>query len=308
MPAGKRFKWYRISPLKFTTAVLFMIKIFILLILLTTNLTSHAKTSLWKVQYNGNTIYLGGTIHLLKQTDYPLPKEYEQAYHASETLVLETDISKLNEAQLQLTMINKINYSAGKTLSTSLKKATLTQLKHYLEQKQLSFSHFEQFKPSLVSLSLQSLEMVKLGMTQSGVDAYYHHKALQDKRKIHYLESPEQQIDFIANMGKGQEDEMILQTIKEMKELPELLTKLKQAWRQGEPERLHEYATKDWQADFPDTYQQILVKRNQNWLPNIEAMLKTPTKELILVGALHLSGEQGILKTLEKKGYKIKQL
>ncbi len=285
-----------------------MLKNFICLILFITSLTCHAKTSLWKVQYKGNTSYLGGTIHLLKQTDYPLPKEYEQAYHASETLVLETDISKLSEAEFQLTMMNKLNYSAGKTLSTSLKKDTLKQLKHYLKQKQLPFGHFEQFKPALVSLSLQSLEMAKLGMTQSGVDAYYHRKALQDKRKIHYLESPEQQIDFIANMGKGKEDEMILQTINEMKELPKLLATLKQAWRQGEPDKLHEYATKDWQADFPETYQQILIQRNQNWLPHIEAMLKTPTTELVLVGALHLSGEQGILKTLEKKGYTIKQL
>ena len=60
--------------------------------------------------------------------------------------------------------------------------------------------------------------------------------------------------------------------------------------------------------DFPDIYQSLLVDRNNNWLPQIEAMFDSKDTEFVLVGALHLVGKDGLLQRLEAAGYKVTQL
>lgn len=64
----------------------------------------------------------------------------------------------------------------------------------------------------------------------------------------------------------------------------------------------------EFKQDYPDIYNTLLVKRNQNWLPKLEKMMTTPEKEFVLVGALHLAGEDSVLQRLEQKGYTVEKL
>lgn len=108
------------------------------------------------------------------------------------------------------------------------------------------------------------------------------------------------QLEVIVNMGKGNENEL--------SNLPKLFDSMKKAWRKGDNAQLRKIALDPWIGQFPGVYNSLLVNRNNNWIPKIEEMLRTKETELILFGAMHLIGEDGILKQLEDKGYTIESI
>lgn len=92
-----------------------------------------------------------------------------------------------------------------------------------------------------------------------------------------------------------------------MQQLESSMKVTKHAWRVGDNNKLERVALQEMQQDYPELYQDLLVKRNNNWLPQIEAMLSTPETELVLVGALHLVGRHGLLSKLRNNGFRVEK-
>ena len=157
----------------------------------------------------------------------------------------------------------------------------------------------------MVSLIISVEELKNLGLNASGVDSYMANKAIEDSKTLHFLETIDQQIDYIASMSKNNESALILQTLKDLEKLPEDLDKMLHAWRYGDQQTLFEYGIEPMKQDYPDVYQSLLVERNEEWLPKIETLLQQENSVFILVGALHLVGGDGLLEMLKTKGYRI---
>ena len=152
------------------------------------------------------------------------------------------------------------------------------------------------------------VELQRLGLVGIGVDTYFSERTVNDRKKRAQLETVEEQLEFISNMGTGMEDELLTYNLTEMKSLPSMWQSLKEAWRNGDMSKLEEVALIPLENDFPEIYQSLLIERNEAWMPQIEALLKTKEVEFVLVGALHLVGDHGLLTELAARGYKIKQL
>jgi len=268
---------------------------------------AYAESPLWKVSKGNDHLYIGGTVHVLGYRDYPLPKEFDEVYKQSEMLVFETDINEMQSPKNQALMASKMIYQDGSKLEQHLKSSTYKALEQYLKPLGIPVITFEDYRPGMVSIMLTMMELRRLGIMGAGVDQFYNNKAVNDKKNIGKLETIEEQISFLEKMGEGDPDEFILYTLREMKNMEEMFKSLKQAWRIGDNRKLAELAL-DPLKEFPETYQMLVVKRNKAWVPQIEAMLKTKEIEMVLVGALHLVGEESVLKQLEALGYKIKNL
>lgn len=283
-------------------------KIISALTLLSISFISFADAPVWKVSKNGETVYLGGTVHVLSESDYPLPTAFEQAYEQSSVLVFEMDLSLTQTMAFQQQMLKQMTYQDGRTYADELKPATVKKLNAYMESKGIPVANLQMFKPSMLSITLTIVELQRLGLGGTGVDAFYNAKGITDKKSFKYLELPEQQISYLANMGKGYEDELINYTLDDMKKLPTVMKQMKDAWRVGDNEELYNVAGKEWQEQFPKSYNQLLVERNNNWMPEVEGYFNTKEVEFVLVGAMHLVGKEGVLSQLAAKGYTIKQL
>jgi uncharacterized protein YbaP (TraB family) len=264
--------------------------------------------SVWKVSSDKHSLYIGGTIHVLAKDDYPLPKEYDQAFQAAEDIVFETDMAVVNSPAFAQKMMSQMMYSDGTTIDKVLKPATYKKLLAHLSMRGIPVNNFASFKPSLLAMTLSMVELQMLGLTSEGVDIYYSKMATKQNKKQLWLESPEQQIEFLMKMGQGDEDTMIEYTLKDIKKMPNMIDKLRKAWRAGDMPALADVGITEFIADYPDIYKDLLVTRNNNWLPKIENMLKNQPIEFILVGALHLAGPDSVLKKLTDKGYKIEKL
>ncbi|MEW6997594.1 TraB/GumN family protein [Colwelliaceae bacterium BS250] len=267
-----------------------------------------AKAPVWKVSKGDADIYVAGTVHVLNEADYPLPDAFNHAYEQSQIIVLEADMNLMQSPEFQLQMLKKMTYQNGGSYVDDLTPATVTRLNEFMQQRGIPVANVQTLKPSMLAITLTMVELQRLGLMGTGVDAHYQMRGLNDKKSFLYLETPEQQIDFIANMGAGAEDEMIAYTLDDMGDLAESFNLLKSAWRSGDSQRLYDVGAKEWQQQFPDAYNSMLIERNNNWMPHLEEYFASSEVELVLVGALHLVGEEGVIAQLKAKGYTVTQL
>jgi uncharacterized protein YbaP (TraB family) len=278
------------------------------LLLLTTATLSVQAASVWKVSSDKHTLYIGGTIHILSPEDYPLPREYDIAYKAADKVVFETDMIAANSLEFQQKMMAKLVYSDGTTIDKVLKAETYAALKQHMEERNVPIAAMATLKPSLIAITLSIMELQALGFTSEGVDQFYANKSQADGKPQSWFETPDEQIDFIVNLGKEDESGMIDYAIKDIKKLPEIINAMRDSWREGDMQAMADVSIDDFKADYPQIYQDLLVERNNNWLPKIEGMLHDQAVELILVGGLHLAGPDSVLAKLAAKGYKIEKL
>ena len=267
-----------------------------------------ADTSVWEVKYDSNTVYLGGTVHLLRPSDYPLPEEYERAYQASSKIYLETDLSSMNELSVQTKMLEQLTYQNPRSLKTVLNEEAYTALSDYMVEIGMPLMMMENFKPGMVISTLQVMEFQRNGFTPQGVDVYFNNRATEDAKTLGQLESIQEQIGFLASMGEGNESEFILLSIRDLEETTEIMNDMIAAWRTGNNDKLAAMFVTEMQNEAPDLYDTLLRQRNLNWFPQIEQMLNDSVTEFVLVGAAHLVGPDGLLRLLRRKGYQVRQL
>jgi len=267
-----------------------------------------AETSVWQISNSKTSLYLGGIIHMLSKSDFPLPDAFQRAFNNSDILVLETNIDETKTESFQNKIAKNMVYVNGKTLKDVIDQQTFLKLQTFLNKRGIAVENVIKLKPSMVSIMLSVIEIKRIGMTEQGVDNYFFSMAKNKGMRIKFLETIDEQLSFLFAMGKGNENELISKTLRDLEQLEVTMRQIKLAWRQGNEKELANITIKEMLSEYPALYNDLLVKRNNNWLPNIEKMLQSEETEIILVGALHLLGNKGLLQQLRNKGYKIKQL
>lgn len=269
----------------------------------------YADSPVWKVSKGDSHLYLGGTIHLLSAKDYPLPEAFDVAYKDAVEVVFETDIAAMFKLETQVLMQKALIAQDGKTIDSKLSKETYQQLLEFLSERQIPEQAFSQFTAAGLSLTLLALELQRMGISPSaGVDQYYNLRSIDDEKAIEQLETIEEQISFIDSLNSIDANDLISSTIQDLNKTTEIWPKLVSAWRNGDLLQLEEVGIKPMKDISPSLYQVFLVNRNTNWIDEIEKMLDDEEIEFVLVGALHMAGEHGLIRQLEAANYDVIQL
>lgn len=279
-----------------------------LLTLLVAN--AYAETAVWKISKNQDYFYLGGTIHVLNKEDYPLPSAFERAYKDANTLVFETDLDAGNQAEHQAKFMASMMFHDKRTLASELSPAMYAKLKTFLASRNIPIEDFAQYQPWGVSLMLTIMEYQRLGMvSEFGVDNYFNNKARAEKKSIESLETFDEQIGFLQSLADINPNTNIEYTLQDIDNMPQWIVAMKKAWRSGQIEDFTDMKpVKDMKNDFPEVYKTIIVNRNQNWLPEIINYIYDKDVEFVLVGAMHLNGNDGLLSQLKQQGFKVEHL
>jgi uncharacterized protein len=264
-----------------------------------------AASSVWKVSKGADELYIGGTIHVLPANAFPLPDEFEQAYQQADVLVLEAKLPDPADQNATKAMIERLAYSKGETLSQKLSPKVLQVLADYLKTFNLTVQQFDGFKPGFVAMQIALLELHKAGMAGEGVDSYFASKATNAGKTQQYLETVEFQLDLMAKMGAGTEDQFMLANLKRADETAELLSQSIAAWRIGDVAALETILLDDARTDDPASFKLLFNDRNHDWIPKIQQFFGNRQRELILVGTGHLPGDEGVLALLRAAGYQV---
>lgn len=270
--------------------------------------SASAASPVWMIQSGQNKIYLVGTIHLLRKSDYPLPTSIDRVFANSSKLAFETDIAGSHSPQFAQTMLQSLALPPGKTQQDYLTPQTFEALKQGLAKHGIDINGLKEFSPVLGALTLTLRELARLGVGSEGVDMHLYKKAQQKGLPTEGLETLQQHLDYVGKMGQGQEEQFVLQTLEDLKQSNALFEQMVSSWRQGNLEEIEELFVQPTQQHFPRLYAQLLVERNHNWKPTLDRYLTTPEVEMVLVGSAHLAGEDGLLSLLKREGYRIRQL
>lgn len=268
-----------------------------------------ARTAVWKVSDGQHEFYLGGTIHVLSSADYPLPNPFEFAYQKADTLVFETDMAALNGIDAQQKFASLMTLPGDQTLAQYLNEGTRAQLDVFLAQRGIPLQNFMSLSPVGVSLTLTMLELQRLGKSpEAGIDNHFNARAVADDKDLEALETLDQQLAFLSAMESLDANELILSTIAEVNEMAELWQEMLNEWREGDLQGLQELTLVPMQESYPGLTDVLLKERNLNWMKKIPAMLEDQDIEFVLVGALHLVGDFGLISMLKNRGYDVTQL
>ncbi|MCU1382967.1 MAG: hypothetical protein JWL71_1664 [Acidobacteria bacterium] len=290
------------------TSRAFLVRIACVLALLAAAHAADAKTFTWKATGKGGTIYLMGSIHLMPASFYPLDPALEAAFKDSDLLVEEVDLAEMLDPMAQMAMLTRGMLPSNQSLDTLLSPATLALVKKATGEMGAAGGPLMRFKPWMLAIALQGMELAKSGFDPSlGLDQHFYDQAKDAGKAVQGLETVEFQISRFDGMTMEQQDRFLAETLKELATETATVGKLGDAWKTGDVAAVERVALTDLKSD-PVMYQRLLVERNKNWMPKIEALFARRGRALVIVGAAHLIGPDGLLAMLKAKGYTVEQL
>ena len=265
------------------------------------------KSFLWKVQSGTKLVYLAGSVHALSADVYPLSPAFERAFSASDTLVEEIDLAEAESLAMAPAILAKGMYLDGRRFDSVVSKETAALVTARLKESGLPVEMFQVMKPWMVMLTVAALEAQKAGLDASlGLDKHFYDRAKAAGKTIIGLETAESQIDRLDKMPDALQEQLLRSSLSEIDTERNSLKTIVAGWLRGDSAGLEKTLLEDFKQ-YPAAYRSLIVERNQNWVPQIDACLAKPQPCLVVVGAAHLVGPDGLLAIMQRKGYRIEQ-
>lgn len=273
---------------------------------------------LWKVSDADNSVYLLGSFHMLEAGDYPLAPEVDAAFADAEAVVFEMPPDEMGSPQLGVQMAQAALRTDGTQLRADLKPGVAQALDTWLAANQEALDKarmppqvLQMFEPWFVGLMVSVMEAGKQGLdSKLGLDLHFATAAKAAGKPTSGFESGAEQIAFLDGMGKAEQLQMLEESLQEANAGKGELQALHAAWRAGDAKRLSDRMAAEMRRDYPALYQRINVARNDAWVPKLEQRLREGGTDdtLVVVGALHLLGKDGVVEKLRAKGYRVERL
>ena len=266
---------------------------------------------LWKVSDADNAIYLLGSFHLLKEDDYPLSADIDAAFEDVARVVFEVSPEELASESTASGFLAAANLPDGHTLSDVLSPRLREKLHRLLARQGGSLDQVNHLSPWFVNLSLVLGLSHSLGFNpELGLDQHLMQRAAAAGRPTAGLETVADQLRALADSPMAEQVTGLADFLDRPQEMPGELADLHQAWRDGDVERLDRVARVDMMAKTPRSYQLINDERNEAWVPQLRRMLDIPGhgNALVVVGAMHLLGEDGLVEQLNGHGYAVERI
>jgi hypothetical protein len=272
------------------------------------SLSAHAASPVWAIRGAHNTVYLAGSIHLLPAQEAVLPPAFDKAYADSGRLVMELDLGTLDPLQAAAWMSEHGSLPDGTTLRGILGEHRYARVSAAATELGLPVEMLDGQAPWAVGVELADLEYVHLGFDpQQGVEEQLVHRAQADGKPTAGLETLSEELGSLEALSREDQVRLLDQTVDDLKQSQSEVHEVLRAWRHGDAATLAKLLKREYQS-FPALYRPLVTDRNQHWLPQIERLLRADGNALVVVGALHLVGDGGLLELLRKDGFAAQQM
>jgi uncharacterized protein YbaP (TraB family) len=266
------------------------------------------KACLWRVQSSNTTAYLQGSIHLLSEASYPLPRQIEAAFAASDQLVMEVDLAIMTNPKAQLEMVLQGMLSDGRTLDSILSAKTLALAKTSTEAMGLQLGAFRHYKPWMFVMTLTATRLQQLGFSaENGLDWHFYKRAVAQKKNVIGLETVNEQLMLLDAMAGDDQDAFVRQSLEEFADIKTEMTAMIAAWSMGDIEALGQALLKNLRK-YPNVYSSLIRDRNLKWMKQFNEVMQSGVTSMIVVGAGHIPGPDGLIVLLRAQGYTVEQL
>ncbi|HHQ13632.1 MAG TPA: TraB/GumN family protein [Chromatiales bacterium] len=258
---------------------------------------------LWQLEGTRGQIVFLGSVHFLRDEDYPLPDSIQRAYKDADVLVMEMDMDDLNPVQSQATVLSLAQDPDGRDLKTLIGSRNYSIAKREADAIGIDMTTLMPFEPWFAALQITQIRLMQLGLDPNqGIESYLTAWAARDGKEIRGLESFETQLRALDTLPARAQAKFLLRTLEEAAEIETSIDTILSAWRRGDVQTLESELLKGLSGQ-PELYQQILVDRNRDWARKLAALASERKNYLVIVGTLHLVGKDSVLKMLDDAGY-----
>jgi uncharacterized protein len=269
-------------------------------------MSASAEPALWAVKDRDTTIYLFGTVHVLKPDIEWRSAKIDQAFDSAQIVYFETDTDGSEAEMLRLLTELGLN-PPGTKLSSYLTPDQTALLKDVAEELGVPWAGLEVMRPWLVSLNLAIAYIVGEGYDpESGVESVLLPEARAKGKDVRFFETVEEQFRFFADLPMDIQVDYLVVGLDEIETVDGLLDKMDAAWVSGDAEGLAAILIASQSEDAPEVYDVLIRNRNANWADAIEGLLKDEIGVVfIAVGAGHLVGPDSVQVMLEARGIEV---
>jgi uncharacterized protein len=270
---------------------------------------AQADPAAWHVKGDGpGDLWLLGSVHYLRDADYPLPDVIDELYVQADALVMEIDLDDLDEATTQAQFLRAAMLPANQTLRDVLGADDYDAASSHALSLGIDLALLDRLEPWLVAVTMLDAGMGRLGFRADlGVEQYLLERAGADSKEIVGLETLETQIRVFDDLSAVEQKALVQQTLAELDTAQSTMTDMVTAWREGSLDELSGSLLEEFE-EFPDLYAELVVSRNIRWLARLDELLEKPATHLVVVGALHLVGEDSVVDLLSSRGYSVERL
>jgi len=263
--------------------------------------STYVTPALWQVKDQDTTIYLFGTVHVLKPGTEWFNGRIRRAFDGSDELVLEI-VEPEDPQAMAATMARTALARDGVKLSDRLSPNMRGKYQAAMTSNGLPWQIFEAFNPWMAGMALSVQPLEKLGYkAELGAEKTLTAAAKTSGKKVGALETVEQQLGYFAGLPMDQQVKFLNATVEGLPDMESEFARLIQHWREGDPEKLASEMNESLEAT-PELAQVLLLQRNANWAGWIRERLARPGTVFIAVGAGHLAGKGSVQNQLKALG------
>ncbi len=264
-------------------------------------LPAAAEPALWKVQGPHATVYLFGTVHVLKPAVQWRTPKIDAAFKSAD--VLYEEIKDGDDQATMQALVAKYGLDPAHPISTKLTEGGHAKLAATEASLGLTPAQIEPLRPWMAALMISIIPVIKAGYDpKSGVDNVLKADAAAQGKPLEAFETLGQQVGLFANLPQPLEVEFLLSTVDDAAKGATLLDQLVDAWAAGDTKSLEALLNGDLKDTYPELYRIVLKDRNQGFADKIETLLKGEGTIFVAVGAAHLVGPDSVQADLARHG------
>lgn len=257
---------------------------------------------LWEVQGAKAKHYLMGSVHLLPDFAYPLPPALDAAYAAADILMFESDLAELAAPQTQMQMLVLANAPGG--LKAQIGASLYQRVQAHATRLGLPDTVCDSFKAWFCALTLEALNFQQSGYRSDlGLDQHYFTRAGSERKSVLWLEEPAAHLKLFTAMPDSLSVQMLAAMLDEESRggSPQELLR---AWQDNDTQAM-EKLTREFRQRQPQLYERLLAARNRAWMERLAELFGGSSSGLVIVGAAHLVGSDGLVAQLRARGYAV---
>jgi hypothetical protein len=258
--------------------------------------------ALWELHGKHNTVYLLGSIHVLRPTDYPLSPAVLNAYRDAKSIFMEVNLAEIDSQRMQTELLASARLPEGQTLLSIMGEQRYKRAQVLAQEVGIDLGIFDAFAPWFAAEAISQLQLQQLGFQpQSGVEMFFLERARSDGKSVAGLETVHDQIALFDALSMDEQADYLVSSLEEAHDLPKEVAAMVHAWVSGDTQWFADQIKSEIGRD-PALYQSVLVARNRKWVPKIEALLNDDRNYLVIVGTGHLVGQGSVIELLRKDG------
>ena len=265
---------------------------------------AEADPAMWVVKDADSTVYLLGTIHVMKPGVTWRSEKLDAALRSSSEFWMETDA---NEAVVQTYALN-FGMDSRKELASSVGAKNFEKFVTIAKSHNIPTRDLHQMRPWLATIVLTQAQMASIGYDPAlGVDRTLQNESIATGKVVKSFESASDQLGHLADMPDEIAGEMFVQTLQEVGDGEKVIEALQTAWLSGNVKQLQKISADRMRREAPELFDAIIKRRNDNWVKQIETLMQGSGTQFIAVGAAHLVGKDSLPDQLAKRGYKVQR-